>query len=395
MFEHDLDKLIETGELITIAETSSWEVNTYGMVDPVSGLTVTPEAWRARHYRRAVMRGAGVYRLGLWAHLGARRGLAFTVPEAGATVEPHRVTVKGVQLMSLQFIQMPVKVWKGGIRPSMGRVVFRESGMVSSTRWAVPREPFRVFAAKQIAMRGAGVYQVGLWAMLAHRQTDAQAEGGAALGGNDGGTLARFVLSAHGRVRHSVRWRTARKVRVRQAFKGLTRAYFGSGIYQICNCSAFGRPLKFSRRGWAKRDAANKAMYRQGSQWCRLFPNTLLDTDPTEDCPWDNAQLELWQEALVSWGRPGTAPNDLKVGRIAALMGERPALREYFKIRAAYYCENRAAFAPVLAAVIKRGDAYRALLARRVRPQRPPMRVPRPLYARAVPPAAPLAPPAL
>ncbi|WP_156953040.1 hypothetical protein [Deinococcus frigens] len=76
-------------------------------------------------------------------------------------------------------------------------------------------------------------------------------------------------------------------------------------------------------------------------------------------------------------------------------MGERPALREYFKIRAAYYCENRAAFAPVLAAVIKRGDAYRALLARRVRPQRPPMRVPRPLYARAVPPAAPLAPPAL
>lgn len=36
-------------------------------------LTLEPEQWRVRHYRRAVMRGAGVYQMGLWAFLGSKR----------------------------------------------------------------------------------------------------------------------------------------------------------------------------------------------------------------------------------------------------------------------------------------------------------------------------------
>ncbi len=36
-------------------------------------LNIAPEVWRVRHYRRAVMRGAGVYQAGLWAYLARRR----------------------------------------------------------------------------------------------------------------------------------------------------------------------------------------------------------------------------------------------------------------------------------------------------------------------------------
>lgn len=42
-------------------------------VDSDGSLCILPEPWAARHYRRAVMGGAGVYRLGLWAFLAASR----------------------------------------------------------------------------------------------------------------------------------------------------------------------------------------------------------------------------------------------------------------------------------------------------------------------------------
>lgn len=56
---------------------------------------------------------------------------------------------------------------------------------------------------------------------------------------------------------------------------------------------------------------------------------------------------------------------------------------------------GHASLAPLLALIIKRGDLYRAHLARLVKPQHAPRRAPRPLHTHPRPPAAPLAPPVL
>ena len=59
-----------------------WMTTPYTTISkPVSGgtvasdgsLTLEPERWALRHYRRAIMRGAGVYQAGLWAFLGGQR----------------------------------------------------------------------------------------------------------------------------------------------------------------------------------------------------------------------------------------------------------------------------------------------------------------------------------
>lgn len=50
-----------------------WAKLTGGTVTPDGSLYIEPEVWRARHYRRAVMHGAGVYQVSLWAHLAGKR----------------------------------------------------------------------------------------------------------------------------------------------------------------------------------------------------------------------------------------------------------------------------------------------------------------------------------
>ncbi|WP_339095016.1 hypothetical protein ACINK0_03080 [Deinococcus sp. VB343] len=57
-----------------------------GTVTPDGSLSVEPEPWAARHYRRAVMRGAGVYRWGLWAMLAPGRAAAEPDAQAGAAL---------------------------------------------------------------------------------------------------------------------------------------------------------------------------------------------------------------------------------------------------------------------------------------------------------------------
>jgi len=54
----------------------SYRVEQAGTVAADGSLTVEPEAWQKRHYRRAVMGGAGVYQAHLWAMLAGKRRLA-------------------------------------------------------------------------------------------------------------------------------------------------------------------------------------------------------------------------------------------------------------------------------------------------------------------------------
>ena len=68
---------------------ADWLVNwgsAQGTVTPDGSLSVEPEPWAARHYRRAVMRGAGVYRWGLWAAFGGTRPGAQPDAQAGAAL---------------------------------------------------------------------------------------------------------------------------------------------------------------------------------------------------------------------------------------------------------------------------------------------------------------------
>lgn len=62
------------------------DVPTLGNVTPDGSLSVHPDPWTARHYRRAVMRGAGVYRWGLWAMLAPGRPAAKPDAQAGAAL---------------------------------------------------------------------------------------------------------------------------------------------------------------------------------------------------------------------------------------------------------------------------------------------------------------------
>ncbi len=243
-----------------------------GTVSADGSLSITPRAYELRHYRRAVMRGAGVYRWGLWAFLGARRAtgapLPFSVP-SGEHVQPHRVIVRGPDVLAPELPHVDV----GRVAPGQGLTL------------AGQRQRAVYYA--QAVMRGAGVYQAGLWAMLAGKraQTDpAQAVEGAALGVNN--------------------------------VNGQKRTYRGSGVHLAARYREF-IALRYRR---FLRSIGGDSHPRRLSRRSQL------------------RSLELSLPLLTSLSRE----------------------------------ESRSATC-----------------------QRPPRRAPRPLYSRAIPPAAPLAPPAL
>ncbi|MDV6376089.1 hypothetical protein [Deinococcus arenicola] len=227
-----------------------------------------------------------------------------------------------------------VNVWRGGKVDADGSLT-------------VDPEVWRARHYRRAVMGGAGVYRLGLWAMLAHRQTDAQAEGGAALGGNDGGTLARFAL-AHRPPR------TPDRVYLpgssgEPTFRQI-RARYGEQVSQ----------------------AVASAAVRGGLE--------LLD------------RSGLRQILIDAFSTPVIDPEYRK--RIEALAsGVNDEINAALNVQAGQLKERaqRRAFRRAAREVLR---LLGRMAARRV-PQRPPMRVPRPLYARAVPPAAPLAPPAL
>jgi hypothetical protein len=370
-----------------------------GRLHADGSLSVEPEPWRARHYRRAVMAGAGVYRLGLWAFLAAGRGYTFTAPAPGASVEPHRVRVYGWQVSEQvpTYVEIPDSEDMGWIsRLCAGRPlewVRMSYGKVAAGCLALTPAAWRTRRYARALMRGAGVYQAGLWAMLAHRpQTDAQA--GAALGKNDAGTLARFTLAAHGRVRHSVRWRMGRKWRERRAYMA---RHFVRGEAHVLDK---GRrvlmgwfPKKAQPRRTWQRQARNFIRAERWEESLRhFFPG---DPSQHETCGIDLHGYDCFKNALsaVAYGDRDAIRLDRRAQSLsmAAWLGMSWGVSALLQDMTAY----RPDLAPMLARLRAQGDAYRAHLARRVKAQRPPARLPRPLHAHPRPPAAPLAPPAL
>lgn len=197
-------------------------------------------------------------------------------------------------------------------------------------------------------MRGAGVYQAGLWAMLAHRpQTDAQAEGGAALGGDDGGALERFALDPkHLRVLESICLPGSLG---ELTFRQLEEQY-GKEVSQAVAAVAI-------RSGF---DLVNRSELRQ----------KLLDAFSGQDVETSHRQL---------------------LGRLTPRAQTK--VSEALNVQAGQLKERaqRRAFRRAAREVLR---LLRRMAARRV-PQRPRISTPRPLYSRAIPPTAPLAPPAL
>lgn len=134
-------------------------------IDADGQFSMVAEEWRARHYRRAVMNGAGVYRLGLWAYLGARRSLTFTVPEAGASVEPHRVTMHverpAPRAMVLRY------GWAADNGVTLASTV---RGTAGGDGLTLKPEPWRGRGYRRALRGNPGVYQMGLWVYLGTRQ---------------------------------------------------------------------------------------------------------------------------------------------------------------------------------------------------------------------------------
>lgn len=219
-----------------------WLVNwgsAKGSVTPDGSLSVEPEPWAARHYRRAVMRGAGVYRWGLWAAFGAGRA------EAGA---------------------------------------------------ALSSEPLN------------GAYQF-------------------------------FVC---------------------------TEQFF------LYNCPPSTAPRQSDK---ARRRHFNRVYILHGGAYGASKAGRVPK------------RLTVYGSPVQAPIRSGFFPSAGAYVRYARAVERMWCLTARIKAAAVYQ--------GALENLIKRGEAYRAHLARIVKPQRPPARIPRPLYARPRPPAAPLAPPAL
>lgn len=245
------------------------EVETAGTVTPDGSLSVEPEPWAARHYRRAVMQGAGVYRWGLWAMLAPGRAAAEPDAQAGAALG----------------------------------VVMR----FFLTLWAAL---ISVLSDRKTSSEPNGIEQAEAFTCLL-----------------DTDPLPRAV---------------------RQRFDLM----FSRGKFL-----SSGLPF-----GWDKQ--------------------TSLDT------PRIKYYLGLAVMASDLTRAYGAGFESGKVRYLFSLIyGECLTLEREATKRTLYRAS--------IEALIKRGEAYRAHLARIVRPQRPPARAPRPLYARPRPPAAPLAPPAL
>lgn len=324
-----------------------------GTVNPDGSLSVERERWAARHYRRAVMSGAGVYRLGLWAFLASRRGLHFTAPEPGASVEPYRVRVEGEVIAHGGYLRAARPLARAEALKLRGSIAALRRGVlvtrISARGTVTPdgslsirRNAYRSKHYRRVLARGAGVYQVGLWAFLGSRRAVEPLQAVAALGVNDARTAQAFVTLPPPAPRGQ--WVTI-------------------------------EPKQYRRQNWR--------MYRQG------LPHgvSLIPYKPTEhmSCYFRRMLDAEWvlQGQVMGEGWASAAAHV----RLATLRKKHYSLEfQTCRVWSLQFALRHLGL---------QGDAYRAHLARMVKAQRPSTRAPRPLHAHPRPPAAPLAPPAL
>lgn len=353
MYELDPEYAFTADEYRGARDLSGWGRSTWGNVTPDGSLSVEPEAWRTRHYRRAVMRGAGVYRLGLWAFLAARRVAHFPRPEPGAFVEPHRVKLKAWDRVSPRDLGGD---WGAcaALNPCL-TVPYVDVGRVArngSLSWAGQRQ--RGVYYRRAVMRGAGVYLAGLWAHLAARRApDAQA--GAALGVPVNGAALLDAFTP---------WGQAPPLPLPPAAVSFTGAHARHAQRWI------GREVSF----------AGVPELKENPLFRELAHDALR-----------SAYKAIWgdRNPFALWRDPRSRPQ--YTGTPESLARCLSAAREELAQLAAERGAGPVAYARA-ERLLRR--ALRRMVPRRARaPQA--ARLPRPLYSRAIPPAAPLAPPAL
>lgn len=332
-----------------------------GTVNSDGSLNIEPELWRARHYKRAVMGGAGVYSWGLWAFLSARRvfGTALACALSREHIETHRVRIDSGALAAIENrILYPLTRDEAlrlrndpiNARKRQGfKMVYRYSThwIMGPTGLEIKRPKWLIQHYRRCVMRGAGVYQAGLRAHLASRRRAQLVEHKQdSLGANRSDTLKRFFAPKPSPTPlpfETTLTTMSPKARIRRArLLGVSRSALRGKVPLM-------RELTPSMRAGVFYIRAVEACARQtlGAKWA-------------------------------------SAASAIRLRRIA---------RRFLSLNHRESSSKR--FAQIFARLIARGDRYRAYLAQLVRPRRAPRYTPRPLYSRAIPPAAPLAPPVL
>ncbi|WP_034408134.1 hypothetical protein [Deinococcus murrayi] len=289
---------------------------TSGTVTPDGTLTLTPEAWAVRHYRRAVMGGAGVYRLGLWAFLAARR--APRAPAPALKVENGAEQLAALRRAAHEKVRPSVR-WKTGAR----RRRFRKLEALDRVAWA---------------------------AHLIRRQVE-----------------GRRGLTAWGDPRTRRRKREEAREAARELREDRLRMLAPSVEAVEVNGKSY---------------AAN-GIDLQRVQFLESMARSLAKSGPTI--------RRLRFPIFVAGFEEGRLLGQVMAyANLCGLKGTVSALIANIHAR-----RWQVSLALTLARRALEAAAYRAHLARRVRPVSRRTRAPRPLYARPRPPTAPLAPPAL
>ncbi len=330
-----------------------------GRVQADGMLTVEREPWAARHYRRAVMGGAGVYRMGLWAFLAARRrGLQFTVPEPGASIEPHTVRVRG-------FADIPTCVIEGGwgdgparrVRKLMKFCTLDEGAVSADGALSIEAGPWFERQLRQARMKAAGVYLAGLWALFASGHTREHLQGTQSYA-NTSSNLDAWAERGHAPPP------PPSEVLVSMSYRQIKRAY---GLPVANSVADAAREVARQVAEALSPVEVIKHIYKTFTG--DIFSGGVFD----ELC---GARVRL--DAVLS-----SVTEAVRAAYSTAALNYLPRGKASRAARRELHAQKRAVLR-----LLRRMVPRRAV-------HRPTLRTPRPLYAQATPPSAPLAPPAL
>ena len=209
----------------------------------------------------------------------------------------------------------------------------------------------------------------------------------------------RLFWAARGKVRASVRWKTGRKTRQLRIYYALS--YIKRLSFDISHRNSGLRGLKF----WQEDETpkGRRKARRSIAQWhfeerLRSIAPIWMDMDNPSGI--DSYLIEFWEMRTAFFLGRNVSPcrlmHSLPQGdEVAGQLSYLALKKDWIGFRASF----RALVRPrlTLTALLKylEAAAYRAHLAKRVKPVTRRSRAPRPLYARPRPPTAPTAPPLL